>query len=597
MSRPSTSRLSAFRSGRRPVLVTTALALAATATLTVGGPANSVPGGDCPDAFPAADLVRGQAVDGLTVSEGNTPDPFTGEVLGVLEDGIGPGVDMILVRLSSTEIDRVGGIWSGMSGSPVYAADGTLIGAVSYGLSWGPSPVAGVTPAADMTALLDGGATPRPSARSTVTLPRRTADRLVSTGALTRKQAEAGLSRLRTPVGISGAGTDRLAKINKKMKLKNVMLYAAGRAPAARAVPADAGIVAGGNLAVALSYGDFSAVGTGTATVVCGNEVVGFGHPMDWSGSGAQMTMHGADALYIQEDPVFGAFKVSNPTGPVGTITEDRLPGVAGSFGALPDTTRIDSTVDLAGTSTSRTGTTYTAVENYLPDIAALAHITNSQRVLDQIGEGSSSLDLTISGMTAGGAPFEVTRSNAYASRWDISWESGWDIYSTVNKLLNNKFTAVDIDSVDVSSTVSPEYQKYTMDRVERKVSGEWKKLKSNRPLKVSGGDTLRLRVTLGSFRDELGSRTVKLRLAVPEELSGTRGAELVVGGGELYGSRSKPGTFAEFVDSMNAVAGNDEVSAQLSSYRRRNKVEPSVDSAQVDHVVGGQKYYYVRVK
>jgi hypothetical protein len=36
-----------------------------------------------------------------------------------------------------------------MSGSPVYAADGRLIGAVAYGLA-GASTIAGITPAADM---------------------------------------------------------------------------------------------------------------------------------------------------------------------------------------------------------------------------------------------------------------------------------------------------------------------------------------------------------------------------------------------------------------------------------------------------------------
>ena len=72
----------------------------------------------------------------------------------MLQDGIAPDVDMVMMRLTSPEIDRVGGIWQGMSGSPVYAADGRLIGAVAYGLSWGPSPVAGVTPFADMDTYL-----------------------------------------------------------------------------------------------------------------------------------------------------------------------------------------------------------------------------------------------------------------------------------------------------------------------------------------------------------------------------------------------------------------------------------------------------------
>src|SRR4051794_16272220 len=108
-------------------------------------PAQSAVSVECPEVYPVGSLHRDQAVTGLTVSHGTKPDGFTGKVIGVLNDGIMPGLDMIMVRLTSPEIDRVG-IWAGMSGSPVYANDGRLIGAVSYGLALGSSPVAGVTP-------------------------------------------------------------------------------------------------------------------------------------------------------------------------------------------------------------------------------------------------------------------------------------------------------------------------------------------------------------------------------------------------------------------------------------------------------------------
>src|SRR5262245_58408175 len=150
------------RNLRGSLLALSGLAISA-ATLGLaavsGGTANAAPstvaGGDCTPAYPVAQLAPGLAVTGKTVSQGVTPDDFSGEVLGVLQGGIAPGIDMIMVRLTSPEIDRVGGIWAGMSGSPVYADidDGDpatndlhLIGAVAYGLSAGPSPVAGVTP-------------------------------------------------------------------------------------------------------------------------------------------------------------------------------------------------------------------------------------------------------------------------------------------------------------------------------------------------------------------------------------------------------------------------------------------------------------------
>src|SRR4051794_39586186 len=159
-------------------------AIAAITAATVAlapAPAQSAPTPECPAAYPVASLARGQAVTGLTVSQGTEPDGFTGQVIGVLKDGIMPGLDMIMVRLSSPEIDRVG-VWAGMSGSPVYAQDGRLIGAVSYGLAFGPSPVAGVTPAADMQQLLDDPHASMLKPARRVDIPERMEARIVAKG-------------------------------------------------------------------------------------------------------------------------------------------------------------------------------------------------------------------------------------------------------------------------------------------------------------------------------------------------------------------------------------------------------------------------------
>ena len=91
-------------------------------------------------------------------SHGTTAESFDVEVLGVLENGIAPGRDMIIVDTSSPAIDAAGGIWAGISGSPVYIG-GQFAGTVSYGLTFGPSSIAGLTPAEDVAALVDLPAT------------------------------------------------------------------------------------------------------------------------------------------------------------------------------------------------------------------------------------------------------------------------------------------------------------------------------------------------------------------------------------------------------------------------------------------------------
>src|SRR5262245_49194838 len=84
--------------------------------------------GTCDTAYPVEDgFADNQPVHGLTVTQGTDPSTFTGTIIGVLHDGIEPGVDMVMAKLSSPEIAD-NGIWAGMSGSPVYDdATGELI--------------------------------------------------------------------------------------------------------------------------------------------------------------------------------------------------------------------------------------------------------------------------------------------------------------------------------------------------------------------------------------------------------------------------------------------------------------------------------------
>ena len=138
----------------------TGLALLGGGAAITSSPANAAPPAeDCKAAVPITEVARGNPVTGLTVDTGTVPEGFTGEILGVINDGIAPGLDMVMARLDSAEINRVG-IWQGMSGSPVYAEDGRLIGAVAYGLAWGASPIAGITPFEDMDDYLGGAAAP-----------------------------------------------------------------------------------------------------------------------------------------------------------------------------------------------------------------------------------------------------------------------------------------------------------------------------------------------------------------------------------------------------------------------------------------------------
>jgi SpoIVB peptidase S55 len=598
---------------RRLTAFAAAAGLVAAATTLLAGPAQSAPKtvtpAACPDSYPVANLTAHQPVTGLTVSSGNTPDTFTGEVLGVLTDGIAPSLDMILVRLTSPEIDRVGGIWAGMSGSPVYASDGRLIGAVAYGLAFGPSPVAGVTPAADMRALLGGDAaatsTRLASSARHVALSQPMQQRLVSDGVATSAEADQGLARLPLPLGLSGlASTARLTKAASLIPTSDVRLY---RASAAPSTPADDSLIfPGSNLAASMSYGDFSAVGTGTTTLVCDGQVVGFGHPFNWTGD-SSMTLHGADAIVIQEDPTIAGFKVSNPTGPVGVIDGDHLAGISGLIGDIPDTTLVQSMVTLTGGG-SRTGDSYVSVPDFLPTATAFAEIGNQDRVFDRVGAGSSLVHFTVDGTTSLGEPFTLVRTNRYASPDDISVESVFEASDDVARILQNRFTDVTIDAVRITTEMSPVDRAFVVGKVERKIGDTFKRLTHSAPARVRTGSTITLRVTLTSLRNALGTKVVLVHVKVPTARAGSFGALNVgqpgSGGGGEFGAtgqavvspaRAGVTSFDGLLNRLSNAPRNDQLQAEIDLFTQAGQ-HTSVGATSVGDVVQGGRTFELQV-
>ena len=450
-------------------------------------PAQSATGSECPDAFPVSGLAADQPVTGLTVTKGTEPGEFSGKVIGVLKDGIMPGLDMIMVRLGAdtTGVDKRihdVGIWAGMSGSPVYAEDGTLIGAVSYGLAFGPSTVAGVTPAEDMQELLDAGADPTARPAKRVDLPARMEDRIVASGAATESAAEDGMAQLKLPFGMAGVSQARFNKVTKRLDIPGVRMMRMGTT-AAGALDETA-LVAGGNLAAAISYGDITYAGVGTATMVCGEDVVGFGHPMMWSGP-TGLSLHPADALYVQEDPVFSGFKVANIGDPVGTIDQDRMAGIAGFFGALPATSTITSHV--TSPTDERTGSSYVNLPDWVPDVALSHLLTNEDKVFDGIGKGSGTVSWVVTGKRQDGTPFTLTRSDVYASEFDLTWETAFDLYAALWQLEGNRTEDITIDTVNTDSDLSRDYTVATIEDVSVKQGGKWVSLRGLRKLGAAG--------------------------------------------------------------------------------------------------------------
>lgn len=507
----------------------TALAVGATTLAAVAtGPAIAAPTPDCAAPFPVAELAKNDPVTGLTVTTGTEPQSFTGEVLGVLTDGIAPGLDMIMVKVDPSglgiDTDEVRGIWQGMSGSPVYAADGRLIGAVAYGLAWAEqSWVAGVTPFEEMDDYLSSGA----AGRQTVKLSGAHARTVARAAGVSDAQARKGFTQLPLPTVVTGVPA-RFLEVTKAEARQHPWLMrgaqAAGRATGEAAPTADS-IVAGGNLAAALAYGDVTMAGVGTATSVCGDEVVGWGHPMNFLGE-TTMTLHPADALYVQGD--IPAFKVANIGDPVGTVTGDRMTGLTGAFGALPEAADVTSTV----TGERRTSTLSSHVPERIPDVLAnsiyMATAANHARALDASAPGSETLHWTISGTDADGSEFSLDWTDRYVSTWALGEDVGFLLGNYAYQI--GSWEGVEIDDIRAESTdITDSTAMMRIKQVEQRRNGSWDKISPRKILRVEAGSKLAIRATL-QLSDGTSER-VRFAFQVPKDTK-RQFAELRITGG-----------------------------------------------------------------
>jgi hypothetical protein len=583
---------------RTPVFLRTSAACAGVTALVIatvpGAPAQSVPADpSCPAAIPVGNVTTGMPVSGLTTTSGTTPDEFSGAVLGILQDGIAPGLDMIMVRLEGSQITHPNGeldkgVWAGMSGSPVYTPNGRLLGAVAYGLSFSPSDVAGVTPGAEMKKLLKNPAT-RETVRDAgrITIPDRVAHRLVAQGLMTRQQARAGFHRLPMPFSVSGLSNRHLQKVADRFGIKRPMVVGAGTS--ANAQPT--AIVAGGNLAASLSYGDVTYAGIGTATEVCGNKVLAFGHPLLWSGR-STLSMHGADAIYIQRDTVFGSFKVANPSAPSGQILQDRLAGLRGLLGKVPLATDVTSHVE-STEGNSRNGETVITVRDAIPYLAATHLLSNADRVLDKLGSGTARVRWTVQGTRHDGSAWNYTRADQFASRYDITFESIFESYRQISQILNNKFDHVRISDINYRATYDPHYHALKITKFEVFVNGHWTTIGSHPPaIKVKGGVKIPIRITLAPASGAGADQRVLLSVTVPKSAQG-RGVLSIRGGS--FGRGPKASSFNELLANLANAPRNDELTAILDTGREGGG-GTDTDSHLVSDVVSGSRHVHLKI-
>lgn len=589
------------------IAATTSTANAAPPAVPIGTP--------CPDFYPAAELAPFQEVTGLTTagryvdSLGGqhdstvTPEEFTGTYLETIEDGAG---DLLVFQTSGSRITKANGdidagIWSGMSGSPVYAADGRLIGAVSYTFGEdGASEYAGVTPAADMYDLLDRPTLPAraKAAPKTIKTSSREKASLVRSGVPAKY---AGQARRLDPVPLISAGKNvkpsTIAAIARKAGQPVPRVGNSGGSTQSQDIP----IVPGGNLAAADSYGSVASYGVGTATAVCGDQVLAFGHPFENAPS--TKSVHGASAVIVQAAGAF-SFKMANLGAPSGVLAKDSLSGILGKLGARPTYATV--------TATTNGRRTVSTVPNQqaLPLIAAVQAYSDSVVALKQDAGGEAVASWKIQYRRGNGTPTSFSRSQRYSSSGSIGQEVVLDIASDISSIYDNEFENVKITAITFNNSVTSKHRAYKIGSVDFRSKGKWvRKSKSGSKVTVRPGKKLVVRVNLvkaDKFSDVAPTSRI-LTWNVPKSARGT--SRVSIAGnysgsdefeesedfddysyecndeGECYptGGQLAPTSFGQLLKLMKSVPRNDAFSATytLPSGRSydRTKTIPAIVS------------------
>jgi hypothetical protein len=278
---------------------------------------------------------------GLTVFHGHKAEKFTVKVLGILHNTF-PKQDLILILCDDPKLKK-SGVAAGMSGSPIYF-NGKLAGALAYGPVWAQAPVAMVTPIRNM---LDVLKRPVRGPQKTVVASRykwnrrdRRAlarmglgypklHRLPRPGLTFSSEGPGAFRQLSVPVTVSGLGARGLAELAKEMRPYGMFPVrgGGGGGRAAKRYGKVQRYKAGSAIGVQYIRGDVTATATGTVTAVVGDKVLAFGHPF-WGFGEHYIPTVGA-WIHMLMPSRSSSYKISTPLNVLGSLVQDRRPGIA----------------------------------------------------------------------------------------------------------------------------------------------------------------------------------------------------------------------------------------------------------------------------
>jgi hypothetical protein len=423
--------------------------------------------------YPLDKVTRGQTGYGMTAFAGSTPTKFTIEVVSVVKNFL-PKQDIILIKSDDPKL-AVTGIWRGMSGSPVFIDD-KLVCAISYAWAFNKTTLGGCTPIEYMRTEADtyrrrpvigngpGPKTLAPAVSSTMAEWRtmfpggdiaplfdtaRRENWLLSSPlpAPTRPAYQDPQFSAAIPMAVGGFSAPAFDKLSSLFANSNIVPMRGGGTSTAAVKGGPTQLQMGTSISVEFIRGDFVAAATGTVTLIEGDRVLAFGHPMVMMGE-FYAPVSTVNVHTIVSSAQF-AFVMGSPVNEVGALVQDRQSMIMADTGLRTPMIPIDFAVSITSGKHVQKGTFHTKVLDdkvLTPELAGTSLMNAINYYLPDRDHVTARIDSTV--RFKGGEPITFT-DYAYANNGAVSVIGGVRGLRALATLLGNPFSPVRIESLD----------------------------------------------------------------------------------------------------------------------------------------------------
>src|SRR6266478_6486003 len=499
--------------------------------------------------LPLSQVRPGMQGYAYTIFAGDQVEKFDLEVIGVLDNFLGPKQSIILVQLKGPKVEHTG-VVAGMSGSPVYL-DGKLAGALSLKLGiFTKEPIAGVTPIADV--LAGGGIAGPISGGSSAGNAMQGA---VSSEFASRAGVQGGaeLRSIETPLVFSGFQPSAIQKFSSQLDGFGFVAAQGGTTPAR---PDDAKLSPGDMAGMVLVQGDASINSACTVTAVQNDKVFLCGHPFLSLGD-VQMPMARSRVVTTLSSDL-ASTKIVNVGGSIGTITGDHLTAVTGKLGAAPAMIPMDLTLVTTEAGSPKQKTLHFEIVNHPKLTPLLVAITTFSGLTQNslYGEGTT-LHLSGEIRLQGHNPVQI--ENTFAPGDSLSPDGlpiALTMQSVFTRLFSNSFEPARVDRISLRVESVPGRKSFT-------IESAWLEKGEAAP-----GETLRVRVLLRPYRG--AARVEETSVRVPEQVVRGTNLRILVSDADLLNRASRGFAFGGAGSGPN---GLDQLIALLNRERRNDRL------------------------